>query len=121
MRPRLTHSGFSSRSAGGGHHTNIVSVFEVGECESKHFYVMQYIQGRSLDRVLAELTRNRPQTSALLADVLKALDEPALAEEAARKAEQIRRDAPPLPDEFPESRVRTFRMLRRSQHREPTP
>lgn len=37
------------------HHTNIVSVFGVGEYEGKHFYVMQYIEGRSLDRVMGEL------------------------------------------------------------------
>ncbi len=38
------------------HHTNIVSVFGVGTHEDKHFYVMQYIEGRSLDRVVAELS-----------------------------------------------------------------
>ena len=41
-----------ARIAAGLHHTNIVSVFGVGQHEGKHFYVMQYIQGPSLDRKL---------------------------------------------------------------------
>lgn len=41
------------------HHTNIVSVFGVGEHEGRRFYVMQYIEGRSLDAVLAELRASR--------------------------------------------------------------
>lgn len=46
------------------HHTNIVSVFGVGEHEGKHFYVMQYIEGRSLDHVVAELSgRNSERPS----------------------------------------------------------
>lgn len=45
------------------HHTNIVSVFGVGEHEGRHFYIMQYIEGRSLDRVLAELKTGRCGTA----------------------------------------------------------
>jgi WD40 repeat protein/serine/threonine protein kinase len=37
------------------HHTNIVPVFAVGEEGGTHYYVMQYIEGRPLDEVLAEL------------------------------------------------------------------
>lgn len=44
------------------HHTNIVSVFGVGEREGKHFYVMQYIEGRSLDGVVAELSGRHAET-----------------------------------------------------------
>jgi eukaryotic-like serine/threonine-protein kinase len=39
------------------HHTNIVPVFGVGEHDGAHFYVMQFIQGLSLDAVLAEVRR----------------------------------------------------------------
>ncbi len=35
------------------HHTNIVPVFGVGEAEGIHFYAMQFIDGQSLDRVVA--------------------------------------------------------------------
>ena len=43
-----------ARSAAKLHHTNIVPVFGVGEHDGTHFYVMQFIQGRGLDAVLAE-------------------------------------------------------------------
>ncbi len=37
------------------HHTNIVPVFGVGECDGLHFYAMQFIHGEALDRVLHDL------------------------------------------------------------------
>ncbi len=37
------------------HHTNIVPVFGTGEHSGCHFYVMQYIPGLSLDRVMVTL------------------------------------------------------------------
>ncbi len=59
-----------ARSAGRLHHTNIVPVFDIG-CESGvHYYAMQFIQGNSLDAVIAELARlqmldaNRPTATA---------------------------------------------------------
>ena len=36
------------------HHTNIVPVFGVGESDGFHYYVMQYIEGISLDEILAD-------------------------------------------------------------------
>ena len=39
------------------HHTNIVPVFGVGEHDGLQYYVMQFIQGQSLDQVMAELHR----------------------------------------------------------------
>lgn len=41
------------------HHTNIVPVFGVGESEGIHFYVMQFIAGHGLDRVLEVLRLGR--------------------------------------------------------------
>jgi serine/threonine protein kinase len=38
------------------HHTNIVPVFGVGECDGQCFYVMQLIEGRGLDRVIHEMS-----------------------------------------------------------------
>src|SRR5262245_14765432 len=43
------------------HHTNIVPVFGVGEDGGTLFYVMQYIEGRPLDQVLAEVRRLRDE------------------------------------------------------------
>lgn len=47
------------------HHTNIVPVFGVGQQDGKHYYVMQYIEGRGLDKVLSNLSarRDRPSES----------------------------------------------------------
>ncbi len=46
-----------ARSAARLHHTNIVPVFGVGRQDGYHYYVMQFIQGQSLDLVLDELRR----------------------------------------------------------------
>jgi serine/threonine protein kinase/WD40 repeat protein len=48
-----------ARAAARLHHTNIVPVFGVGEEGGRHYYVMQFIQGRPLDQVLDELKRIR--------------------------------------------------------------
>jgi WD40 repeat protein/serine/threonine protein kinase len=48
-----------ARSAARLHHTNIVPVFGVGEQDGLHYYVMQFIQGLGLDRVLDELRHLR--------------------------------------------------------------
>jgi serine/threonine protein kinase/WD40 repeat protein len=41
------------------HHTNIVPVFGVGVHQGTYYYAMQYIQGKALNEVLAELKRLR--------------------------------------------------------------
>ena len=46
-----------SQAAAQLHHPNIVPVFAVGEERGIHFYAMQFISGRSLDLVLADLRR----------------------------------------------------------------
>jgi serine/threonine protein kinase len=50
-----------ARAAARLHHTNIVPVFAVGEEDGIHYYVMQYIEGHPLDKVLAELRRLRDE------------------------------------------------------------
>jgi serine/threonine protein kinase len=42
-----------ARTAASLHHTNIVPVFGVGEDQGFHYYVMQRIEGRGLDRLLS--------------------------------------------------------------------
>ena len=44
------------------HHTNIVPVFGVGEHQGVHYYAMQYIEGQSMDTVLAEIHRLRAES-----------------------------------------------------------
>jgi serine/threonine protein kinase/WD40 repeat protein len=48
-----------ARSAARLHHTNIVSIFDVGEHCGTQYYAMQFIEGLGLDDVLRELKRMR--------------------------------------------------------------
>jgi len=50
------------------HHTNIVPIFGIGEAEGLHFYAMQFIDGITLARAIAE--RARTQASELHAERL---------------------------------------------------
>jgi eukaryotic-like serine/threonine-protein kinase len=52
-----------ARAAARLHHANIVPVFGVGQDGASHFYVMQYVAGHGLDRVLAEVRRLRATPS----------------------------------------------------------
>jgi serine/threonine protein kinase/WD40 repeat protein len=58
-RTRLQRFLHEARSAARLHHTNIVPVFEVGECGGLHYFAMQFIQGHSLGDVIVELRRLR--------------------------------------------------------------
>jgi hypothetical protein len=53
-----------ARAAARLHHTNIVPVFGVGEDYGTHYYATQYIEGRPLNEVLAELCRLRVSANA---------------------------------------------------------
>lgn len=48
-----------ARMAANLHHTNIVPVFGFGEQDGHHYYVMQLIDGATLDRILAEPGRQK--------------------------------------------------------------
>ncbi len=48
-----------ARAAARLHHTNIVPVFGIGEHDGLPYYVMQFIEGRGLDAVLADLKAPR--------------------------------------------------------------
>jgi serine/threonine-protein kinase len=48
-----------ARSAGRLHHPRIIPVYDVGETDGFHYYAMQLIDGRGLDRVLAEIRTTR--------------------------------------------------------------
>jgi WD40 repeat protein/serine/threonine protein kinase len=61
---RLERFRLEARSAARLHHSNIVPVFGVGECNGVHYYAMQYIAGVGLDVVLRDLRRIRNQANA---------------------------------------------------------
>jgi serine/threonine protein kinase/WD40 repeat protein len=52
-----------ARAAARLHHTNIVPVYDVGQHEGVHYYAMQFIHGRGLDQVIAELSHLREKTN----------------------------------------------------------
>jgi serine/threonine protein kinase/WD40 repeat protein/tetratricopeptide (TPR) repeat protein len=53
-----------AKAAGKLHHTNIVPVFGVGECDGTYYYAMQFIHGEGLDKVLRDLRRLRAEPAA---------------------------------------------------------
>ena len=48
-----------AQSAAKLHHTNIVGVFGVGESDSFHYYVMDFIAGQTLSEIVSGLKQNR--------------------------------------------------------------
>ncbi|MFO0891399.1 MAG: protein kinase [Isosphaeraceae bacterium] len=52
-----------ARSAAQLHHSNIVPVFGVGEDRGVSYYAMQFIQGHGLDKVLAEVARQKHRSA----------------------------------------------------------
>jgi serine/threonine protein kinase/WD40 repeat protein len=56
---RLERFRREARAAARLHHSNIVPVYEVGECGGTCYYAMQFIRGQGLDQVLGELRRLR--------------------------------------------------------------
>ena len=63
-----------ARAAARLHHTNIVPVYEVGQDGDIRFYAMQFIQGQSLDGVIAELRHLRIQSHSRETGEAKAKD-----------------------------------------------
>ncbi len=57
-----------ARTAARLHHGNIVPVFGVGADRGTHFFAMQYIDGASLDQVIAEVRRIRAGQATTVAD-----------------------------------------------------
>jgi len=53
-----------ARTAASLHHTNIVPVFGVGQQDDLHYYVMQVIDGTSLDRVITHLRTSHSHNAA---------------------------------------------------------
>jgi WD40 repeat protein/serine/threonine protein kinase len=52
-----------ARAIAGIHHTNVVPLFEFGEQQGNYFLVMQLIDGKSVDKIIAELKVNATDDS----------------------------------------------------------
>jgi serine/threonine-protein kinase len=62
-----------AKAAAGLRHPNIVNVYQVGECPAGHYFVMEFIEGRSLQSVLREKTIPVPWAISLMIPVADAL------------------------------------------------
>lgn len=78
-----------ARAAARLHHTNIVPVFGVGEHGGTHYYAMQFIRGRGLDEVVAELRRLRASGTPVAAGPLEIADPRAYYRNVARIGLQV--------------------------------
>ena len=76
------------------HHTNIVSVFGAGFDEDVHFFVMQFIDGKSLERMMqdGDFESNRKNNFHWIAEVIKRV---ALALRHAHSQNVLHRDVKP--------------------------
>jgi serine/threonine-protein kinase len=54
-------------------HPNIVAIYQVGECSAGHYFVMEFIDGRSLEALLRERTVPIPWAVSLLSVVAEAV------------------------------------------------
>jgi serine/threonine protein kinase len=62
-----------ARAAAGLSHPNIVKIYQVGECPVGHYFVMEYIEGRSLKDIIQERTAPISWTVALMNVVAEAI------------------------------------------------
>jgi serine/threonine protein kinase len=62
-----------ARAAAALSHPNIVKIYQVGECPAGHYFVMEYIEGRSLKDILQERTAPISWTVALMSVVAEAI------------------------------------------------
>jgi serine/threonine protein kinase len=76
---RFSHTAFlqrfliEARAAAALNHPNIVKVYQVGECVAGHYFVMEYIDGQSLKKILQERTAPLSWTVALMSVVAEAI------------------------------------------------
>jgi serine/threonine-protein kinase len=56
-----------ARAAGSLAHPNIVSIFEAGEVDGRHFIAMEYLEGRSLRKVIEEEGQISPERAVEIA------------------------------------------------------
>ena len=100
-----------AQAAANLNHPNIVAVYEVGSHEGRHYYSMEFIDGRNL----AELVRKRPLPAAKAAQYVRTIAE---ATHFAHERGTLHRDLKPtniLIDAFDEPRITDFGLARMEQ------
>jgi serine/threonine protein kinase len=86
-----------ARLAAGIHHSNVVSVVDLGVCERGHFVVMQYVEGCTLEQLLKRHTQRPPEIIVpLVIDLLHGLHAAhTLQDEEGHLLELVHRDVSP--------------------------
>jgi serine/threonine-protein kinase len=86
-----------ARLAAGIHHTNVVSVVDLGVCERGHFVVMQYVEGCTLEQLLKRHAERPPEMIIpLVIDLLHGLHAAHTLQDAdGRLLELVHRDVSP--------------------------
>jgi WD40 repeat protein/predicted Ser/Thr protein kinase len=96
-------------------HPNIVAIHEIGEHEGRHFFSMDYVEGKSL----ADLVRDRPLSPQQAARYLKIIAE---AIQYAHEHAILHRDLKPsnvLIDQFDQPRITDFGLAKQLANSEP--
>jgi serine/threonine protein kinase len=62
-----------AKAAAGLNHPNIVNVYQVGQWAAGHYFVMEFIDGRSLQSILRERTVSVPWAASLMVPVAEAV------------------------------------------------
>ena len=63
-----------ARSAATLHHPNIITIYDVSEQNGIHYFVMEYIAGKTLDALAAETPMPLPRVARIIEQVANALD-----------------------------------------------
>ena len=72
---RVLHFLREAQTAAQLHHSNIVTIYDVGETSGWYYFVMRYLEGRPLNQILEERGRLPPdETLVILRQLAEALD-----------------------------------------------
>jgi serine/threonine protein kinase len=70
---RLARFQAEARAAASLNHTNIVQIYQVGQCSLGHYFVMEYVDGPSLETLIQKGTLSISQAVAILIRIAKAV------------------------------------------------